>query len=405
MKNAYVGPHLHPAVADHPPAGHPAQAQPAEGGDPRQAADRRRRLDRAGQHPARADPDAPRGRGGRGARAHRVPAGEVAVLLRHRLRVPGRTDRQRRQRRRPQDEMLEAVRHAIGADTLGYISLQGMVAATEQPATRLCWRASTVNTRSNCPARQCWAKTSSNRCWRTPRATASRCKPRTTTCRRCAGPSAKCSPGRRVARRRRARSRGRAGIRRSTHPGCASPSPAGISPRVARRPSAQRCRCPAPRAVPGTRARPSRRDDRQSADCAPEQLMGSPWPGEPISTPWQLPHTTCSPARQSSRTPILRSSSVATSTPILHHFRNPNPNFRPLTPCSPRPWRRIRRTALPAAPTSLKRSANKSPRPPRQPRHQLHRPLPLRNSRRARRRHQGSQPLRQRTNPEPRNRR
>jgi len=35
-------------------------------------------------------------------------------------------------------EMLEAVRHAIGADTLGYISLRGMIAATEQPASRLC---------------------------------------------------------------------------------------------------------------------------------------------------------------------------------------------------------------------------------------------------------------------------
>ncbi|HZA10368.1 amidophosphoribosyltransferase [Mycobacterium sp.] len=37
-----------------------------------------------------------------------------------------------------EDEMLDAVRHAIGADTLGYISQQGMVAATEQPASRLC---------------------------------------------------------------------------------------------------------------------------------------------------------------------------------------------------------------------------------------------------------------------------
>ena|ERR1700733_10591664 len=35
-------------------------------------------------------------------------------------------------------EMLEAVRHAIGADSLGYISLRGLVAASEQPATRLC---------------------------------------------------------------------------------------------------------------------------------------------------------------------------------------------------------------------------------------------------------------------------
>lgn len=37
-----------------------------------------------------------------------------------------------------EDEMLEAVRHAIGADTLGYISLRGMVAASEQPTSRLC---------------------------------------------------------------------------------------------------------------------------------------------------------------------------------------------------------------------------------------------------------------------------
>ncbi len=37
-----------------------------------------------------------------------------------------------------EDEMLEAVRHAIGADTLGYISLRGMVAASEQPTSLLC---------------------------------------------------------------------------------------------------------------------------------------------------------------------------------------------------------------------------------------------------------------------------
>ena len=73
----------------------------------------------------------------RGARADRVAAGEVAVLLRHRLRHAGRADRQRRLENE-EDEMLEAVRHAIGADTLGYISQQGMIAATEQPASRLC---------------------------------------------------------------------------------------------------------------------------------------------------------------------------------------------------------------------------------------------------------------------------
>ena len=37
-----------------------------------------------------------------------------------------------------EDEMVDGVRRAIGADTLGYISTQGMIAATEQPATRLC---------------------------------------------------------------------------------------------------------------------------------------------------------------------------------------------------------------------------------------------------------------------------
>ena len=44
--------------------------------------------------------DAARGRRARGARAHLVAAGEVAVLLRHRLRHPGRADRQRPGHRR-----------------------------------------------------------------------------------------------------------------------------------------------------------------------------------------------------------------------------------------------------------------------------------------------------------------
>ena len=34
--------------------------------------------------------------------------------------------------------MVESVRRSIGADTLGYISTEGMIAATEQPRTRLC---------------------------------------------------------------------------------------------------------------------------------------------------------------------------------------------------------------------------------------------------------------------------
>src|SRR5690625_3763443 len=40
-------------------------------------------------------PDAPRGRRRRGALAHLLPAGEVALLLRHRLRLPLRADRER----------------------------------------------------------------------------------------------------------------------------------------------------------------------------------------------------------------------------------------------------------------------------------------------------------------------
>ncbi len=46
-------------------------------------------LHRARQHPARPGPDAPRGGGAGGPRADLQPAGQVAVLLRHRLRRPG----------------------------------------------------------------------------------------------------------------------------------------------------------------------------------------------------------------------------------------------------------------------------------------------------------------------------
>jgi amidophosphoribosyltransferase len=33
---------------------------------------------------------------------------------------------------------LEGIRRSIGADSLGYVSLAGLIAASEQPATRLC---------------------------------------------------------------------------------------------------------------------------------------------------------------------------------------------------------------------------------------------------------------------------
>ena len=49
-------------------------------------------------------------------------------------------------------------------------------------------RASTATTRSSCPAKRRWARTSSSTCWPTRPAPASRCRPTTTTPRRFAGP-------------------------------------------------------------------------------------------------------------------------------------------------------------------------------------------------------------------------
>ena len=85
-------PDVHPAEPDHQGARHPAEVQPAARCDRRPAAGRGRRLDRPRQHPARDRGHAARGRGGGGARPDLQPAGGLAVLLRHRLRQPGRAD-------------------------------------------------------------------------------------------------------------------------------------------------------------------------------------------------------------------------------------------------------------------------------------------------------------------------
>ena len=48
---------------------------------------------------------------------------------------------------------VEEMRNSIGADSLGYISEDGMVAATDQPRERLCTACFTGTTRSSCPRR------------------------------------------------------------------------------------------------------------------------------------------------------------------------------------------------------------------------------------------------------------
>ena len=136
-------PHLHPAQPDHPAARHPAQAQPAARRDRRQAAGRGRRLDRPRQHPARAGPDAARGRRGRGARADLLAAGEVAVLLRHRLRLPGRADRQRARTSTRSAARSAPTRSAMSRWT-------GWSPPPRSARTRSAGPASTASTRSSC---------------------------------------------------------------------------------------------------------------------------------------------------------------------------------------------------------------------------------------------------------------
>ena len=143
-------PHLHPAEPDDPPARHPAQAQPAARRHRRQAPRRRRRLDRARQHPARAGADAARGRRGRGPRPHLVAAGEVAVLLRHRLRDPRRADRER-----PRPSTRSAPRSAPTRSPTSSSTRSSR--RRRSPRTTSAGPASTASTRSACPRRSCSA--------------------------------------------------------------------------------------------------------------------------------------------------------------------------------------------------------------------------------------------------------
>ena len=95
----------------------------------------------------------------RGPRPDLLAAGEVAVLLRHRLRHPGRADRHRRS-----PSTRSRTRSAPTPSATS--PLEGMIAATEQPATGSARPASPAATRSSCPTRAGWASTSSRRCHR-----------------------------------------------------------------------------------------------------------------------------------------------------------------------------------------------------------------------------------------------
>jgi hypothetical protein len=57
---------------------------------------------------------------------------------------------------------LDGIRRSIGADSLGYVSLDGLVAASEQPAAGCARRASTATTPSRSPRRRRSASICSN---------------------------------------------------------------------------------------------------------------------------------------------------------------------------------------------------------------------------------------------------
>ena len=162
-----------------------------------QAAGRRRRLDRARQHPAGAGPDAARGRRARGARADLLAAGEVAVLLRHRLRHPGRADRQRPGRRGDPRARSAPTRSATSRST-------GWSRRASSRRTGCAAPASTATTRSRCRRRSSSASTCSRASsGRSPRARPARPATRSTAARRRWTPAViDPAPGDRVRRSR-----------------------------------------------------------------------------------------------------------------------------------------------------------------------------------------------------------
>ena len=157
VKNAYVGPHLHPAVADAAPAGHPAQAQPAR--STRSAASA---WWSSTTRSCAATPSGPRS----GCCGRRAPL-EVHV----RISSPPvqwpcfyGIDFATRAELIATGLGVEEIRASIGADSLGYISEEGMIGATAQPADDLCTACFTGATRSSCPRTAGSASTSWRPC-------------------------------------------------------------------------------------------------------------------------------------------------------------------------------------------------------------------------------------------------
>ena len=131
VKNSYVGPDLHPAQPDHPPARHPAQAEPAARGG-RAASGWSWWTTRS----CAATPSGPSCR-----MLREAGAAEVHV----RISSPPVSwpcfygiDFATRAELIAAAQSVEEICASIGADSLGYISLDGLIAATTIPAGQLC---------------------------------------------------------------------------------------------------------------------------------------------------------------------------------------------------------------------------------------------------------------------------
>ena len=130
VKNRYVGRTF--IQPDQPPARprRGAEVQPAAGAARRPACRRRRRHDRPRHHHAACGGDAAQGRGQRGAHAHHLAADHAPLLLRRRHGDARELIASHLE--------IEEIREHIGADSLGYLSLEGTVGATGQQRDALC---------------------------------------------------------------------------------------------------------------------------------------------------------------------------------------------------------------------------------------------------------------------------